>query len=58
MYVDTQVSFTDASGLDDDAIVDIAWNKVLTSVKTWAFSVVNKNPLINSNYVPSTLFTA
>ena len=58
MYVDTQVSFTDASGLDEDQIVNIAWNKVLAGVKTWAFSVVNKSSLINSSYVPSTLATS
>lgn len=55
MYVDTQISFTDASGLDDDKIINLAWEKVLPGIKTWAFSVVNKNPLINSNFVPTTL---
>jgi hypothetical protein len=55
MYVDTQVSFTDASGLSDDLILNLAWDKVLPCIKTWAFSVVNKNPIINSNYVPTNL---
>lgn len=55
MYVDTQVSFTDASGQDEDGIVHLAWNKVLPGIKTWAFSVVNKSSLINSSFVPTTL---
>lgn len=55
MYVDTQISFTDASGLDEDGIISLAWHKVLDCVKTWGFSVINKNSIINSNYVPSTL---
>lgn len=55
MYVDTQVSFTDASGQNEDGIVNLAWPKVLDGVKTWAFSVVNKSSLINSSFVPSTL---
>jgi hypothetical protein len=55
MYVDTQVSFTDASGLDEQAILNLAWHKVIDGIKNWAFSVVNKNPIINSSYVPSTV---
>ena len=50
--MDTKVSFEDAEGLEEAAIVDLAYNNLKSAINTRAAELEAKSPIVGSEYTP------
>ena len=52
MYADTRVSYTDATGKDDQAVVSLAWERVAPSFESFVNTAIKKTTLVGSVFNP------